>query len=426
MFSGGMHPETIALDAGSSGCRAARFSKEGEMLLSAEETYGRDEDDTLDPLKVLAAVRRVLHVCDWQSGILAPGSIMHSLLRLDKSGRPAGPCSLWNDSSAAEYLIRHPEPLLLDNGCPRGPHIPLFRILARPEYYRGYRLVSLKNFLISQLLQQPAPEDWTTAAASGCLDLESRNWALPAAIADFLPFLPDPVSPLTRFGDSLAGTSDGALAHLGSCGLSHSSLSLTMGTTMAVRLIAPRTEQGLRQFQYPLWGDLFLHGLASNNAGFRLSPEEVASITALPEDSLLKRVGPFFDLSIYDDRVCFLQPLEESDDSLPARLEAMTFLSAALCEELADWFVIRPERVVLSGSLAVLPAIGNLLGAILPFPLFLADRRAGLFGSFLLTRLSEGQGSISGVARVLPAVVPDRKRYERWKAAAFVSANAKQ
>ncbi|MBE7438304.1 MAG: hypothetical protein HS115_07585 [Spirochaetales bacterium] len=425
MFLADMHPDIVALDAGSSGCRAARFSSSGQIICSSEEIYGRETDESLDPQQVLQAVESVLARCDWRSGLLSPGSIMHSLLRLDGKGKPHGGCTLWSDRSARLNDLEHI--WLPGNGCPPGAHIPLYRLLARPESYRGYRLVSLKNYILSELLGISAPEDWTTAAASGCLDIGSRRWKLPDQLQDFLPFFPEVVSPLTDLGGSLAGSSDGALAHLGSCGSQRKAISLTMGTTTAVRLIAGRSEPQSGQFQYPLWGEDFLHGMASNHAGYRLSSEEIKSLQVLPAQALLERRGSFFDLSTFEDRARYVRPLKAKDETLSGKLEAMAFLAVALCEELARSRAIQPERIVLSGSLALAPAIVELMARITPFPLFLADRRAGLYGSFFLARLALKEESfLFPEQRVQVVRTMEINRFETWKREAFLSMNAEE
>jgi len=295
----------LAIDIGTSGCRAGLFESDGMLVslagqpwaISSSEEEGYSEQNPGDILQAFTgAVQLALAGRGGDVSRVVIDSQLHSLLLVDGGGAPLTPLSIWADSRAAE------ECRLLSgqyrenqwqkrNGCPLSPSYPLARLLwyrrHLPSLYARFAwAVSIKSCILQKILGI-AVEDQALASASGLFNLAEKQWD--AEILDYIGLsvgrLPQLVpveqelpGDYTAFGRTLgissqalwvAGGGDGQMAHLGTVGYRTDMLSMTIGTSCAVRRTSFENGADQREavWTYLLDGSHAISGMASSNGG---------------------------------------------------------------------------------------------------------------------------------------------------------------
>lgn len=459
---------TLALDIGTSGVRAAVFTK-GVLQFELTESAG---DFPLRPISrteiagggsgrrevgvdemvegILRLIGRALDRMKGPPGVLIPGAAMHTLVLLDEQYRPLSALLGWTDSPSFEQNERwrtdHADRRLYRRtGCPFSPVYPLYRLLQLREEQRALferiRLaLSLKSYLLLQLTGV-AVEDYSTAGASGMFNIETGDWDKEALnLAGLLPDqLPRPVSPLfplhlAKIDEEttgkipgprramipliqslekkvrllLPGSSDGALAHLGSAGLDPGIASLTIGSSGAVRLVSDRPvlDPGERFWCYPLDDRHYIRGVATNNGGNVLSKFAMDGEYGRPLESIelldrLVSAEPFdedllFSPYLFPERLEFLErmirhdragrfsrPVEKLSRGRAVRvvLEALAFHLTHLFFQLDEQREVR--EIVLSGGVTRSRFMQRLLAELLPSPVRrLSEENSSLVGAW--------------------------------------------
>lgn len=278
------------------------FSNEGRLIFSAQEFYptlfprpGYAEQDA-DVL--YRAVATIIGDCCREHGssikAVCFSSAMHSLMAVDRNGKPLTNLMLWSDMRSATQAqrIRASEEdsrVYFETGTPIHPMSPLSKLIwlreHEPSLFAGaYKFLSAKEYVFSRLCNRYAV-DYSIASASGLFDVEKLTWsahALRLAGIDSTR-LSECVSPYAHIGTPcesairemgidksvvvIAGANDGCLAHLGSGSIETGHVSLTIGTSGAVRM-ASRTrafDTKRRIFNYRLDEHTFITGGATNN-----------------------------------------------------------------------------------------------------------------------------------------------------------------
>lgn len=298
----------IGLDVGTTAIKAVAFDRAGKMLgrgaaplLTVHPQPGWSEQDPqLVWLAMQEAMRQLLAQLPNAGVCLAVGlsTAMHSLVLLDEGGQPLTKFWLWSDNRAAEVAQRLRQDglgqaLHRENGAPIHPMLPLCKLLWVREQHLGFdqplRVGSLKDWLYYQLCGE-ALIDPMTAAASGLYHLESRDWDEAIALGllglrrNHLPCLAAPETQVPLDAAAAAalglpagtpivlGGSDGGLANLGAGAFATREAVITVGTSGAVRIIAPapQLDQQLRLFCYELLEGHYLIGGGTNNGGLVL------------------------------------------------------------------------------------------------------------------------------------------------------------
>jgi gluconokinase len=293
----------FALDIGTGSTKALVLDNQGNQYYSARAGY-----DTLfpqpgfaeqDPEEILQSVQKLIRNCPdkikEQLTLISLSSAMHSLMAVDKHGKPLTNLILWSDLRSKEEsrFIRDRNELmdqLVLTGTPVHPMSPLCKIMwlrkNQPEIVKHtHKFIGIKEFIWHNLFQEFST-DQGIASASGLLQTGTLNWFKPslelAGIEE--ANLSKPVSVyykkqlcdpdilksygLSKPTDFLIGGSDGCLANLGSNALDNHSLSLTIGTSGAIRrtinnLKSRGSSHGL--FLYHLDESTFIEGGATNN-----------------------------------------------------------------------------------------------------------------------------------------------------------------
>lgn len=464
-----MDKPTLGLDLGTTGCKVVSLDLEGKVLGSAAATYplltdasGRAEQD---PAAIWDAACVVLRQLTGELGSsfsgLALGGAMHSVLPLGAGREPLGHALTWADSRADKLRLPEAEldALYEQTGCPgEVPYHPArLRWLrqANPERFRRTeKVVALKDFVGFRLTGTLAT-DVGMASTTGLHRLRGDGWdeaALEHAgiTREMLPELLEPTDQLglltaaaaARTGLTaglpvFAGSSDGALANLGSGVIRPGETVVTVGTSGAVRRVvaAPWLNGERLTWCYRFGGERLFSGGAVNNGGLALEWLRTTLYSELPHAEGFERLLEDAAHAEPGDLVCLPYLTGERTPYWDAALRGSFFglgkhhtradLARAGLEgvafSLADVFdLLGPdgERVQLSGGVTRNPFWAQLLTDALGVKAELntvAD--ASAVGTALLAQIALGFRTFKDAARevadeVRPALTPDMGAHE--------------
>jgi gluconokinase len=296
----------IGIDIGTTSTKAVAFSPTGQVL--AQQSIGypiihpQENRSEQQPDKILEAV------IDCLSGIAAQlvqhnpvlisfSAAMHSLLLMDEAGNPLTDCIIWADNRAGELAgnLRETEQgksFYHSTGVPIHAMSPLCKLRWFKEnepslFYNTKKIIGIKEFIFHRLFDKYIV-DTAIASATGLLNSELLQWEesiltytgvekkqlsqiVPTTHIEYLQ--PGKANNLTvrlnAFQQTafVIGSSDGALANLGSGATVKGSMAITIGTSSAARVVTeqPVTDKNMRTFCYHLSGKQYIIGGASNN-----------------------------------------------------------------------------------------------------------------------------------------------------------------
>ncbi len=280
------HRMMLAVDIGTSGARAALFDERADHLLQVRKPYAtllpQSGWSEQDPNAVAEAVVEVLREAvdgirpeDLLAGIVF-SSQMYSILALDRAGAPLSNSLTWGDTRSAPQAasIRRSASsnLAIHTGCPTQAIYPLAKILwlkANLGLPNDVRFASIKDYVIFRLTDN-LTSDWSTASASGLLNIASYRWDDEALdISQINPGnLPDLVSPrhivrswrtdIARYigisADTplILGAGDAPLANIGVGATDSGTLAINIGTSAAARVLTsqPQVDTSGRLWTY--------------------------------------------------------------------------------------------------------------------------------------------------------------------------------
>jgi gluconokinase len=275
-------PLVLALDVGTSSCRASVYDAGGRAIAALGSQRSYAPVTTADGRAELTADELLEHVADAIDGVareapavlgrvvaVATCTFWHSLLGLDQAGRPATPLYLWMDARARGAM----EPLKrrLDEraahartGCvfhwSYWPARLLWLSQAEPDVFREVRRwVSFGEYLIERLTGE-AGVSVSMASGTGLLNQHTCLWD--EELLGALPIQPHQLSPLggprpevhvlrPPFADRwpqlrkagwLRPVGDGACSNLGAGCATRERLALMVGTSGAMRALS-RTDE---------------------------------------------------------------------------------------------------------------------------------------------------------------------------------------
>jgi gluconokinase len=469
----------VALDVGTSSARARVFDAAGRAQPGAEGHVAYEPSTTvdggveLDPSALLAAVASALDRCLAGAGaragdIAAVGASVfwHSLLALDRAGRPLTPVITWADtrSAAAAVELRraHDERAIhARTGAPL--HSAFFpaklRWLrrARPELFpRAAVWCGFGEYLLAELTGT-LRASLAMASGTGLLDQASGRWddaTLEAAgvAPEALPPIDD--SPVPALRAPWAGRwpalarvpwhparGDGACSNVGSDCWGPGRVALNVGTSAALRVALPEplgphaaTPWGL--WRYRIDAARALVGGATSEGGnvrawcrktLALPTGDAAleqAIAAVPPDGHGLTALPF----LAGERSPGWRPEARAAvaglsldtgavEIARALLEAVAFRLAEIYDRLRP--LARPDHVVMAsgGALGHSPAWAQIITDALGVPIALgADAEASARGAALLALEALGRPAPPAPPpdRVLQ---PDPARHARYRAA---------
>lgn len=295
----------IGIDIGTTNTKAVAYNREGVVLGSSSRSYPvifpQEGFHELDPRVLLNAALEVMaEVINENRGhrleAICFSAAMHGLIAVAKNGEPLTNMITWADQRSSEYAAKLRQSpiarkLYERTGTPIHPMSPLCKLMWMkdnlPEVFNAaYKFISIKEFIFFHLFDEYIV-DRSIASSTGLFDIYALDWnkdALDAAGIDAgrLSRHVDSTDILrgmkpgfaSRFGINepvpvVIGASDGCLAHIGSNAFREKDISLTIGTSGAVRIMTeePIYDPRQRIFNYLLAGHQTISGGPVNNGG---------------------------------------------------------------------------------------------------------------------------------------------------------------
>ncbi|HUQ65483.1 MAG TPA: gluconokinase [Flavitalea sp.] len=295
----------LGIDIGTTNTKAVAFDLEGKPVAQANCTYPviteQEGYHELDPRVLFDAVTDVMkEVLELTTREELAGvcfsSAMHGLIAVDDKGHPLTNMITWADLRSSEYAMRLKysdagHRLYERTGTPVHPMSPLCKLMwlkdHQPEIFRNAcKFISIKEYVLFHFFGSFII-DHSVASSTGLFDIYDRTWnkeALNIAGIDesrLSRLVPSDyivrglAGNYTRmFGldhqtPFITGASDGCLAHIGSNAFDAGDVSLTIGTSGAVRMMIPKPAFDPKQriFNYVLTEKLYISGGSMNNGG---------------------------------------------------------------------------------------------------------------------------------------------------------------
>lgn len=293
---------------GTTNTKAIAFTKEGEVLAQANITYlplnTATGEHELDAETLFDAVLQTIQQVVARAGSaslagIAFSSAMHSLLAVDAAGKPLTNVITWADlrSSRQAAQLKHTDAgkrIYQRTGTPIHPMSPLCKLLwmkeERPELFAtAHKFIGIKELVFYRFFDQYLV-DHSIASATGLFDIYDFDWnqealqvtgitpdqlSIPVSTMHHVTGLKKEyagwlgIDPATPF---IIGASDGCLANVGSGAMQPGDVSLTIGTSGAVRMMSRRPQHDPREriFNYILTEQWYVSGGPINNGGILL------------------------------------------------------------------------------------------------------------------------------------------------------------
>jgi gluconokinase len=349
----------IGIDIGTSGTKAIALTHEGKVVGNTYVAYnplpGKPGHHELDPEVLYQAVITCIERTAQQLpplGItltaISFSTAMHSLIAVDASGNTLTNVITWADARSVAYAealkgTAEGHEIYLHTGTPVHPMSPLCKLMwlrdHQPDVFAAaHKFIGIKEFIFYRFFGEFVI-DHSIASATGLFDIHNKTWYTPALKAAGITIdrLSAPVPTtyvirnlkkpyperLTCVADALfvIGASDGCLANLGSFATQPGDVSITVGTSGAVRMITtmPAADERERIFNYILTDKIYVSGGAINNG--------VVLLKWYTEHFLQKPFTGPYDLN------WFLQQAAQA----PAGADGLLFLPYILGERAPVW-----------------------------------------------------------------------------------------
>lgn len=408
-------PALLAIDIGSSSVRSALFDRNAQVISGSRASVeyqvhnSADRGAELDPALLLRATKRCLRLTKSRVQTVTASGFWHSLLGLDRSGKPLTPIYTWADArcagDAASLREKMDERTIQQRtGCMlRASFWPaklLWLRRTKPSLFRRVaRWVSPAEWIFEELFHVRACSH-SMASGTGLYDFVARNWD-----RDLLEITGLTIAQLNPLHDHVGtifpAIGDGAAGNLGSGASAPGIVAINFGTSAAVRAIpAPGTPLPFGLFRLVVDRRRALLGGAVSNAGnlrawclreLRLAPNDrriEQLLRASSENAAHLTILPFW---VTERAPTWPENLESVILGLTQATTAGDLLhatTAAVCHRLAEIFerlegaLGKVKRVVVSGgilqSTASLQILADSLGRDL---VTCADREASLRGA---------------------------------------------
>lgn len=292
----------LTIDIGTTSAKTLVVSENGKVVSSAQEFYPTIfpqpgfavQDPTVVTDGILKIIAKAKSQFDGTIDVIGVSSAMHSLMAIDDKGIPLTPLILWSDMRSTEQAKRLQRSAVGKEvydatGTPIHPMSPLCKLMWMGEndpdlIRRTWKFISIKEYLFFRL-SGAFHVDHSVASSSGLFDVHTLNWSelalsIAGITADKLAACVSGYDNTLRIKSDIAktlglsadipivpGASDGCLAHLGSDAMEKGRLSVTIGTSGAVRMASKSysPDPHRRIFNYRLDEDTFISGGATNN-----------------------------------------------------------------------------------------------------------------------------------------------------------------
>jgi gluconokinase len=442
----GRRPFVVAIDIGSTGVRAGRFTSTGELAGSIARARYREHHDTAvghpAVASVLTAVLGVLAEVDTSDvAAVATSAVWHTLVPVADAS-PAGSTACTWEASPRPGTERSERTAALRTTAPRDvtgayvhhsyPAAMLASLPATPDRY-----CDLGSLVLSQLCGFPPGWSESIAAGSGLWDQAHRTWHLPALKA--LGVSPEQLGGLWRHARrcrpgtraaalDLAETlwlppiGDGLCHNLGQGAVGPGRLAVTVGTSGSVRTVLATAEaitvrSGL--WHYRSSEQSWAIGGAVTSAGNVLEWVEKFTGGSIDWDRLTAFEGGLTDLRAIPDvfgrrgpdypwdatgALIGLRPQHTLEDVRQAVAVDVWRTFADLFRRLHGTYAGQATAVAAGGVIRHHPAAGQLLADALNMPIGLTDcpeptlRGAALYGC---QSLANGEPALDDTVRLI-------------------------
>jgi gluconokinase len=295
----------IAIDLGTSNCKAVIITQKTKVLktfhIPTKPVQPKPGWNEQNPEAVFNAVIRLLQqsiaFCGEENvACVSFSAAMHSLLAVDKNGRPLMNMMTWADLRSAHYaheLEQKPiaKKLYETTGVPIHAMAPLCKLIwlkhqAKNVFNKAYKFISIKEYIFLKLFDKYIV-DHSIAASTGLFDEKNLCWYNEAMkLASITEEHLSALVPVEHYETSLLpvvkkklkikneipfvlGASDGALANLGSGIINKTNAAVTVGTSGAVRITSNEylIDKKRRLFCYYIADGFYITGGATNNGG---------------------------------------------------------------------------------------------------------------------------------------------------------------
>ncbi|WP_411343419.1 gluconokinase [Paenibacillus sp. WLX1005] len=340
----------IGVDMGTTSTKAVLFEESGKIVSQGSVEYPlhtpvpavAEQDPDQLFRAVIDSVRQVMDKSGKSTDdilCVSFSAAMHSLLVVDKEGKPLTQCITWADNRSAKYwrqLKDDPKghEIYMRTGTPIHPMSPLTKIMwitheKKDVADAAHKYISMKEYVFLKLFGEYVA-DHSMASATGLLNLEKLDWdeeALTVAgiTRDHLSKLVPTTQIMNGLHETYAnemglstsvpfvlGASDGVLSNLGVGAIDPGVVAVTIGTSGAIRTVTekPVTDPKGRFFCYALTEDKWVIGGPVNNGGiiFRWIKDEFAA----SEVETAKRLG----LSAYEVLTRIAEKVDPGADGL--------------------------------------------------------------------------------------------------------------
>ncbi len=317
----------IGIDIGTTSTKAVAFSDNGDIIVKEEIAYPIIHPfpsySEQNPEAILEAVINSIGKISQSLNkdlplLISFSAAMHSLLAVDDLGHPLTNCIIWADNRASGIAgqlreMKAGEIFYHKTGVPIHAMSPFCKILWFKEnepaiFSAAEKFIGIKEYIFFRLFGKFIV-DTSVASATGFLNIHSLQWD--AAILEYAGigesqlslvtdtqhkeflqsgsnYYKDPRLQFVQQSAFIIGSSDGALANLGSGAISKNSMAVSIGTSSAVRMVTKDvyTDEHMRTFCYHLANENYIIGGASNNGAVILQwfKDEVLETTATHEE----------------------------------------------------------------------------------------------------------------------------------------------
>lgn len=419
----------LAVDIGTTSAKCLAMTTDGKVISTKQSfyptTFSQDGFAEQDPELIYKGVVEIIRASVVSSSKclgISFSSAMHSLTAVDREGNLLLPLIIWSDLRSKEQFYELDRKGLLGKLCaitgtPVHPMTPLCKLLwlkeNEPEIFlNAFKFISIKEFILYRLTGKFVV-DYSIATATGIFDIEKLKWSdealsllslfsnrfsTPVSVTEKISLLESKAKEfeLDRSTPIIVGASDGCLAQLGSGAMNKGDLTITLGTSGAVRVASSKRlidPEGkifnylLREGEYICGGptnsgtaivDWFAKNFYATKKNIDQLLNEVESVPAGCEGLMMlpyllgERApiydpdarGVFFGVSVRHTSLYFQK----------AMLEGICFELNWIMESV-EKFVGKSDRIFVSGGITHAPKWVQMLADVLGRELILSESR---------------------------------------------------
>ena len=388
----------LCFDISSGGIAAALLNSNLDCVRFTESPWnaGRLRAETV--VSEFEQVIRRLDIAEPIGG-LCIGTFMHNCVLLDGADQPLTPLFTWLDArgeDGIDFVRAQIGPRFHERtGCHYHPMFPIFKLASIQTSSQARRIVSIKTLLIHELTGRWI-EDHGMASASGLFNINEGDWD--AELLTLLGLnrkqLPDIASRNEIVGQTanrlglpqgipvINGSGDGFLATAGSDCETPSRVSVTLGTSAAVRQTLPRPvlDAPSGTFCYQADKGAYLLGCAGSNGGNVL--DWGRKIFGPVKETAASAGLPIFVPLLHGERSPDWNPnltgswhsltsLHTAADLSRSVLEGVVFNLAHFVEIVQDTSEEKAAELVLSGNGFLQPLAAPTLAAVTGIPVLM-------------------------------------------------------